>query len=705
MGNDGSFGEGDYILFYAEGPVTWDYDAEDDFYRQKAHGYSGDIFYFLSSSQGEATIIPEIDNRGLTPNRMVNEYDLYRAYEREWYNLIGSGRKWYSQRIDVDAYDTTFTIVGMQAGDPVKIEAIMAGRSKFSGRRGYLHVNDQQVESVSFPAMDFSRSYYSYAIDSVLEYTISATGSEINLSVSYDKYDQTDEAYLDYITINARCDLAHNGNNTWFRDAESVGEGNIAEFSISGAGSSSQVWDITDINNIFSLAGSLNGGTFSFTASADTLRQYVVLDLNGDFPKPVINSEESGVGEVQNQNLRSLPSVNYIIVAPNVFTDQAERLAEFHRHESGLTVEVVNPQHIYNEFSSGTPDVSAMRDFFRYQYHKGDTENSLGYVLLFGDGSFNNHISKEGNTNYILTYQSEESLYPASSYTSDDFFGLLDEGEGNIDRSLAGKLDIGIGRLPVKALDGSEFEAKGVVDKLLAYYSSEHSEWRRRLCFVGDDGYDPGGYNERYTHMSNADTIAKHADRLHPGFELKKVYLDAYPQVSSATGDAYPDVNDELQNLFSRGILTFCYSGHGSENQITGELILQKSDLQTMTNREVLPLFITATCSFSRYDHVDIEEDNNYAIEPLTSAGESGILNHDGGAIALLTTSRVVYSTSNTILAKNVFTNLFSKDENGNPLPLGEVIRLAKNMMGQELNKLNFTLLGDPAMVLNYPRY
>jgi hypothetical protein len=699
-GSDGVFNEGDFVLFYAEGPVTWHYDPNDALFRQKVHGYSDAIFYFITSSHGEGLTIEETDNRSLTANVTVDEYDDYAFYEKELYNLIGSGRLWYSRRVDIDAFDTTFTFPNLQNGNTVKIEARMAGRSAGT-RVGYLFVDGEEVYSEAFQSVPFVHSYDIYARVLDFRYDLLSAGNQINAGVSYNKIDLTDEAYLDYFTLNARCELKYDGNTTFFRDIVSVGEGNIAAFTLKNMSSAYQVWDVTDINNVFTVKGELNGSTYTFKAPSDDLHQYLAMNPGGNFPKPIIDKDSRGVGVVANQNLHNLPVVDYLIVAPPVFRAQAERLADFHRTGSGLTVEVVDPQEIYNEFSSGTPDVCALRDFFRHQYDAGNDAGSLQYVLLFGDGSYNNHIIKEGNTNYILTFQSESSEATTTSYTSDDFFGMLDEGEGDCE----GKLDIGIGRFPVKALDGSDSEAAGVVDKILTYYSGDFTDWRRRLCFVGDDGYDPGGFREGFKHMSNADEAATLVESLYTGFELRKVYLDAYPQVSSATGEAYPDVNRELQNLFERGILVFSYFGHGSENQITGEIILQKSDLQSMKNRNVLPLFITATCQFSRYDNVDIEEDNNYNITALTSAGEEALINPEGGAAALLSTSRPVTSYENTALAKNVFSNLFMMNEEGRPYGLGEVISMAKNMMGSNRNKLNFTLLGDPAMALNFPRY
>ncbi len=293
----------------------------------------------------------------------------------------------------------------------------------------------------------------------------------------------------------------------------------------------------------------------------------------------------------------------------------------------------------------------------------------------------------------------ENALDPSRSFVSDDFFALLDEG-GSLSE-LDGKMDIGVGRLTVKNID----EAEDVVSKILSYDTCRFSDWRRTLCFVADDGYDVAAPPNNTDFMVSSDMFADYIEANYPGFESQKLYLDAYPQINTATGATYPDVNRELKNLFNKGMLVMNYFGHGSENQITSERILAKQDVMSLKNEGLLPLIITGSCSVSKYDQVELEENNSNRLIAKTSMGEEALLNPKGGAIALLSTTRVVNQNPNELLVSRVFAYLFRKDELGNPYRLGDIVMYAKNDLADDYNKHNFSLLGDPAMNLAYPQY
>ncbi|MQY79206.1 MAG: type IX secretion system sortase PorU, partial [Bacteroidetes bacterium] len=363
--------------------------------------------------------------------------------------------------------------------------------------------------------------------------------------------------------------------------------------------------------------------------------------------------------------------------------------AEYHINSDNLAIEVVTPGQIFNEFSSGAPDVAAIRDFVKMIYDRGTPENLIKYLLLFGDGSFDNISEHENNTNYILTYQSENSIRPTQSYVTDDFFGLLDDTEGGSD----GLIDIGIGRLPVTTVE----EAQEIVDKITRYGNPEAmGDWRNNICFIGDD-------EDNNIHMRDANTLATFIDTVYPSFNVQKIFLDAYPQVSSPRGESYPEVNTAINNRINSGALIINYTGHGNERGLAHEQILSMDDIPSWKNKNRLPLFITATCEFSRFD--DIDREINGEIKRKTSAGEKVILNTLGGGIGLLTTTRLVYSSPNFILNQNFYKYAFKRDSQMKPYKLGDILRLTKNVSGSGINKRNFTLLGDPALALSYPLY
>ena len=403
---------------------------------------------------------------------------------------------------------------------------------------------------------------------------------------------------------------------------------------------------------------------------------FIVFTGNGI--TPILEGDD--VGPVPNQNLHGLQGRNYVVVSHPEYISFARSLAA-HRHDrDGLDTVVVTPGQIYKEFSSGKPDVSAIRDFLKMLYDRAATQEDMPkYVLLYGDGSYHNKGRDENNTNFILTYQSPNSLSPVSSFVTDDFFGLLDDDEGGS----SGLMDIGIGRFPVS----TEEQARNAMTKTISYDQLDKmGDWRNVVCFIGDDQ----DYN---LHMRQADELADYVETNYPSFSIGKIYLDAYPQISTPSGKRYPDVNEALNQRVNKGALIINYTGHGGENGLAHERILTINDIVSWQNRDKLPLFMTATCEFSRFD--DYEH---------TSAGELVFLNPEGGGIALFSTTRLVYAGPNHVLNERFYEHVFTRDDQHRNYRLGDIMRLTKNDVSAGINKLNFTLLGDPAVELAYPK-
>ena len=392
---------------------------------------------------------------------------------------------------------------------------------------------------------------------------------------------------------------------------------------------------------------------------------------------------------IPNQNLHSSEPADMIIVTHPLFRAYAEKLADIHLNNSGLISQVVTPEQVYNEFSGGIPDIAAIRNFVRMKYQKQKGSNHpLKYLLLFGDGSYENKTLPPNNPNFIPTYQSQNSNVIVSSFTSDDFYGLLEDGEGEAD----GTEDIGIGRLPVS----DTIQAGIILSKIKRYLDPANmGEWKNVICITADD-------EDGNTHMSDAEGLASILKDSVPSFNVEKIYLDAFRQTTTVNGQSYPDVNKAINDRINSGCLIFNYIGHGNENGLAHERVVKTEDINSWKNNGKLPLFITATCEFSRFDDIEINIITR-EMTGKTSAGEMVLLNKDGGGIALMSTTRVVYSAPNYFLNRNIFNCAFDRDESGNTLRLGDIIRIAKNNSGSGPNKRNFTLLGDPALKLAYP--
>jgi hypothetical protein len=674
-GSDGIFNAGDYILFYAQGPVVWNWDASKGIFNYTQHAFTDEINYFITSgTSGKKITVADIPSG--TPNQQVTTYDHYDFVENNLFSLIKSGREFYGDRFNVQtSYDFSFDLSNLVSGESVNIQSEVLSRSELITSYQFIY-NNATFATAELPATNIYNNLAQYASVKTVQNSFTASAGKIKITLKYlNNGDLSAIGWLNYIKIWTRQNLKSSGSQLEFRDTRSVGSGNVTNFTIDGATNQMLVWDITDINNVKQYSTTLQNSKLSFTASSETLHNYIVFDYKTSYIKPTLSSEN----KISNQNLHSLKDIDFLIVTHPLFLDQANELADLHRDKDGLSVSVVTSNEIYNEFSSGNPDVASIRNFAKMLYDKASSpKKRLKYLLLFGDGSYDRKSTSESNTNYVLTYQSSNSLVTTESYVSDDYFGLLD----SMESIESGLLDIGVGRFPVQ----DTATAEGIINKIKNYYSyKSYGDWRNMLCFIADD-------EDNNIHMEQADQLARYVTQNYPNFNLDKIYLDAFEQVSTTSGQQYPDVNTAIYNRLNQGALIMNYTGHGSESGLAAELIVKQKDIINNWNNSILPVFVTATCEFSRFD--------DYSKQ---TAGEDILLKSNGGGIALLSTTRLVYSGPNFVLNYQFYKNAFLKDSLGKSLALGEIMRKTKNATGSDINKLNFTLLGDPALILPYP--
>jgi len=488
--------------------------------------------------------------------------------------------------------------------------------------------------------------------------------------------------YIDYVDIQARAHLRYDDSQLFISDTRTASSSGVTRFTVEGSGSL-KVWDVTDPFAPKIMETSVSSGNTVFTAATDTLRKFVAFEADN------VKQPATGAVEVPNQDLHSLSPANLIIVTHPMFEEYANSLAALHLADDGTTSVVVTPEQIYNEFSGGIPDAAAIRNFVKMIFEKGTSSPTpLRYLLLFGDGSYENLTPPPDNSSFIPTWQSVNSTTGVLSFTSDDFYGLLDEGEGEAD----GYLDIGIGRLPA-----SDTASAGIMVRKISSYldASTQGSWRNVMCLIADD-------EDSNLHMTDAEGLAATATAAAPPLVIDKIYLDSYRQETTVTGSSYPDAVIAIDDRMEAGCLIMNYVGHGNESGLAHERVIRTDNINSWNNGEMLPLFITATCEFSRFDDVDINQATGL-ISPRTSAGEMVLLNPDGGGIALMSTTRVVYSAPNYTLNRSIYDHAFEAAADGRSMRLGDIIRLAKISSGTSMNKRNFLLLGDPALRLAWP--
>jgi hypothetical protein len=687
-GSDGVFNEGDYLLFYGKATSRWIYNDSTKEYEYLRHNYSDTAFYFITSGSPPGKRIQPAIEPSQPESDISSSSDALFIHEQDDLNLIKSGREWFQQILNIDINPGFSDIL---LSEKIKFSIRVAARASvptiFRLYEGESLKKSIQVENVNL--FNYTGTYFQIT-DSTGSLQPESTSPVYNLRF-FNNGETSADGYLDYFILQARRSNSFTGQVTQFCDSKSVGTGRITKFIIRSSNSDVNLWDISDPLNAKQINPIGTGDNLTFKAATDSLKTFIAF-IPGNVSKPLIKPIA-----IPNQDLHSSGPSDMIIITHPLFREYAEKLAKIHLNNDGLLTQVVTLEQVYNEFSGGIPDIAAIRNFTRmkYQNQKG-SNHPLKYLLLFGDGSYENKTLPPNNPNFIPTYQSQNSNVYVSSFTSDDFYGLLDDGEGEAvedgEKVLIGSEDIGIGRIPVS----DTIQAGIIISKILRYLDPVNfGDWKNIICITADD-------EDGNTHMSDAEGLSSLLEDNVPSYNVQKIYLDAYKQTTTVSGQLYPDVNKAITDRINSGCLIFNYVGHGSENGLAHESVVKTEDINTWNNGGRLPLFVTATCEFSRFDDIEINSATR-VMSPKTSAGEMVLLNKDGGGIALMSTTRVVYSAPNYILNKNILYSAFDRDESGNPLCFGDIIRIAKNNSGIGPNKRNFSLLGDPALKLAYP--
>lgn len=681
-GADGIFNEGDHIYFYAMGTHRWGYDKDAGNYYYIRHNYSDTAVYFLTESPGNAIKTGAIPVSSAPADYTTQEYDILFIHEQETENIIKSGREWYQPLSVIRGTDIKPGFTRLVQGEPLRYKLRVVGRSPVPAMFRLLSEEETMV-SLMTPEVNIFNTTGTYAryaeSEGLLPYSASP-GYEIKF---YNNGEPGASGWLDYITLHGRSELIAGDKALIFSDSRSTGPGLIKKYRIKSSSASLNVWDITNPHRPSVVETSYDGGFISFTVTADSLKRFVVFT-----PQQAL-SPAIGNPALDNQNLHAMGPCDMLIISHPLFLGQAERLASLHFSTDGLISRIVTPGQVYNEFSGGVPDVCAIRNFVRMMWQKhSSSDHHLKYLLLFGDGSYDNKSLPPSNPNFIPTWQSQNSNIIVSSFTSDDFYGLLDPEEGES----SGYLDIGIGRLP--AYD--TLTARILVDKIYRYINgTDPGNWRNIITFAADD-------EDGNLHMADAENLALYVSGVNPDVNIEKIYFDAFRQETSVNGQSYPEATVAIKNRIENGTLIFNYLGHGNELGLAHERVVKTSDINGWNNLSRLPLLITATCEFSRFDDIEYNLISGVRV-PKNSAGELALLSPSGGAIALMSTTRVVFSAPNYVLNRNIFSYAFEKGSDGLPLRLGDIIRFAKISSGSGANKRSFLLLGDPALKLAYP--
>ncbi len=659
------------LFFYSTGTVGLKWNASEGIFKHELNDYSDDAFYYLTDA-GNSKGIEILPEETGAATHTVTEFNDFTFFEEEKENLIKSGRRWFGDKFSQSSKKSySFLFANLSAGNPIEVWVEGAGRSSSSSSFD-VSIGGSSVGELDFLAVNTSAAESLYASLNYEIFEVNNPQSNTTVELTYQSSNSSSNGWLDFIAVNYIRNLNLDNDQLIFRDISSYGDGNIASYQLEVTNDNVLIWDITDYTNPKEVVKNVMGGQALFKASSSELKEFIAFYSNGSFPAPEF------VENVEKQNLHASSIAEMIIITHPDFESQANELKQFHLEQDGMNVQVVQPELIYNEFSSGLPDVAGIRNFLRMCYDRGNGQ--FKYVLFLGDGSFDNKDILGYGHNFLPTYQSVNSLLPTASFVTDDFFALMDSGEGEF----SGLIDLGIGRIPANTVE----QAQTVVNKIKNYVDTVSlGNWRNVVCFIGDDE----DYN---THMTQAESMANSVNEYNPSFFTDKIYFDAFLEESGSGGERYPDVNVAINNRVKNGALILNYTGHANENALAHEKVLELNDIDGWSNYNKLPIFVTATCEISRFD-----------LEEEESGGEHILFNRNGGGIGLFSTTRLVYSNPNFILNKEFYEHVFSQDENGENLRMGEIMRRSKNGVNTGTNKRNFTLLADPALRLSYPKH
>ena len=671
---DEVFNNDDYILFYAKGPHDWTVNTTQKTASHNFNIYSDEAFYFITVSDAEGKRIANKTPITSSTTNTITTFDDFIFYEKDERNLVGAGTQWFFND-DLNLQNTQRFILlfpNAVANEDIRVTTRAATTSSTASTLS-VSVNNEELYNFGLGVA----SGLNKASARSSSATINNSASEIAFSITYNNNgNPAANTFLDYVEVVGKKNLVANNNQFSFRSFEQVDAAGFVSYQIQNSASIFQVWDVTDPISPETITNQNNGNSFSFIAEGGSLREYIVLNESDFFTPTII---ENAV--VENQNLHALENINYLVITNKQLSSQAQRLANYHSENSNLTTRVVILDEIYNEFASGAKDITGIRDFIKYLYDNSSDEGQLKYVCFFGDGSYDYKDRISENNNIVPVKLSVNSFNLATSYVTDDYYVMLEDNEGTMLTSHT--IDVASSRIPVSTNN----QAKEVVDKILNYYStSSLGDWRNTVTLLADDIDDPS-FDDRI--QQGVEQIADQIKEAKPIYNVDKIYADAFLQENSAGGERYPEVNEAINNAIEKGTLLFDYFGHGGEDGFAQERILERGQIQSYNNFNTLPLLITVTCDFSRFDNPN-----------RITAGELTFWNKNGGAASMITTTREVFIGTGQSFNTQLIEVLL--EFNNEDLSIAESLVEVKNGFSST-QKFFIFCFGDPAMDLAIP--
>jgi hypothetical protein len=698
---DGVWNDGDYALFYAQGPDGFNIynsgignttnrrtETRSDRSLNVKNIYENYSYYFINFDIGAGKRVQIADNA--IPSQLVTRYDDYQVINDEKINLLNIGRTFLGDFFNSNKSISFTTKTPLKADDNIVYKTEIAPY-QFQGNSIKININNKNETNYTFTTgtQDYVLSDFSGTVNGL-------TGNQITFNYSpLIGTNPNGIVYLNFAEVTYKQDLIFNGSQMNFRDYDAAeGSNTLYGYSLSNASAVEEVWDVSDITTAKKKKNKSSGDTFNFGYLADSQT------LNNEFVafKSASAYEPTFVSKIDNQDLSSISNIDYLIITTPEMLSQAQRLADYHKNIDNYNVAVIDINKIYNEFSSGSQDITGIRNFVT---RLNSTNGNLKYLMILGDTSFDYKGIQFPGSEIVPSYESEYSQNFTSSFVTDDYFVMTaPQTATNIEAMLP---DLPVGRLPAANVT----EAKVLIDKTLAYYnqlpnqSTPFGQWRMKLDFVVDNDLQnenpPSGIP--FQNAANAAIAANFegptTDK--PEYNIRKLYLDSFPPVNTAGGVRYPQVNQAISSDISNSLFLF-YFGHGGINGWAQERVLTIDEVTNFNNFNTVysrfPLVSTITCEFALWDNPDPN---------VTSVGEQVIKSKTGGAATLITSSRAVGVDYGLNFTKTFIDQIFQL-QNDDFRSLGTAFLAAETITGPNSNHLKVNFLGDPAMKLSRPK-
>ena len=679
--SDDIFDDNEFIYFYLQSPDKIYFDYESNKVKTEKNIYTDTAYYFIKIN---GDISREINLEKSTTNYddEVNDVFFNYRYENDLYNIIQSGRYWYGEIFSPGNSINIPLLEFFIENSKVFLEFGLVSRSTVPSS---FTVSVDNSELSTFEMNTIKEGIYGNKILRQVEnteYNYLPNSGFINL-----KYSGNNSAisYLDYVDVNGKIELNYSlatnlffyslpQNKSFFRKYN-ISTNKTHGLDLDGK-NNLKFWNISNPYQITELETIKENDKYYIIKNDSAYSRNILFDLE-DLVYPIFSQK------LENSDIFNNNNPDLLIITHSNFFQEAQRIKVL-REQEGLSVTITNINDIYNQFSSGNQDISSIRNFIKYIYNI--SSKKLKYVILFGDCSYDYKYRVPNNTNFIPIYQSYNSSNNIYSFSSDDYFGFLESDEGIWIENLNGDhdLEVSIGRIPSNNIS----EAKDYVDKLYLYSQKNKvkGDWKKNIYLISDDG-------DNNVHQNDAENHFNLLNEQNPEYNIRKIYLDNFKQEVIDGVKVSPQTKFKVDEAIERGSLIVNYIGHGNEFFWTEEKILDDNSIYNWNNRSKLPLFITATCEFGKFD------------DPLITSGGELLLNKgNGGAIALLTTTRPVFSQTNFRLNNQFYKNVFKKNDD-EYRRLGDIfVDTKNNSLSGPINR-NFALLGDPSLKLIYPKY